>query len=337
MLSQLAWVYGHGVAARNYLYDRGIFDVHDLGVRAISVGNITVGGTGKTPLVAYVARLLAEQGEKVCILTRGYGREDESKRILVSDRERILVRADTGGDEPVELANKLLGEAIVIADADRVGAAEWARRKFGLTAFVLDDGFQHRKVKRDVDIVCVDATDPFGGGRLLPAGRLRERVTNLARADVIVITRVEQVNDVSDLRSRISDIAPGATIVECRTHLTKIREMTEPNNGLDPNVLSVRSYFAFCGLGSPNNFFHLLRQNSIDPAGTRSFRDHHPYTQEEIEDIEQNARRSGANALITTAKDVVKLWGLDPTLPCDVAEIDVKIDDADRFKRALSR
>src|SRR3569832_2355237 len=156
MLTVLAWIYGRGLALRNYLYDKGVFEVHDLGARVICVGNITVGGTGKTPLVEYIGHRLAEQGEKVCVLTRGYGREDEGKRVLVSDGESVLVDAAIGGDEQVDLAHELLGHGVVVAGADRVGAAEWARRKFGVTAFVQDDGFQHRKVKRDLDIVCVD-------------------------------------------------------------------------------------------------------------------------------------------------------------------------------------
>jgi len=276
MLPLLAWIYGRGIALRNYLYDRGIFEVHDLGARAISVGNITVGGTGKTPLVAHVARELAARGETVCILTRGYGREDEQSRVLVSDGKTVLVDAAVGGDEPVELATKLLGKAIVIADADRVGAAEWAKRKFGVTAFVLDDGFQHRKVKRDIDIVCVDATNPFGGNRLLPPGRLREPVENLSRADVVVVTRVEQAENIPELRSRIADIACGASVLVCRTRLAELRalspELTQQKGSIE------RRAFAFCGLGNPQNFFNLLLQNAVAIVGTEAFRDHQHYS-----------------------------------------------------------
>jgi tetraacyldisaccharide 4'-kinase len=334
MLSLLARIYGRGVTVRNYLYDKGILDVHDLGARTISIGNITVGGTGKTPLVAYVARQLAARGEKVCILTRGYGREDESKRVLVSDGERVFADARAGGDEPVELATKLLGKAIVVADADRVGAAEWARRKFGVTAFVLDDGFQHRKVQRDVDIVCVDATDRFGGRKLLPAGRLREPVENLARANVVVITRVEQVDDISDLRSHISDIAPNATAIECRTRLSEIRPITaeSPRRRDDQQIPELSkllggSFLAFGGLGNPESFFTLLEQNHIKVTGSHAFPDHGRYTQSDIHDIERQARESSSDALITTAKDAVKLADLRFSLPCYVADIEIELDD----------
>ena len=185
MLSLLAAIYGKITDLRNRLYDRGVLDTFDLGAATCSIGNVTTGGTGKTPMVAYVAELLASRGETVCILTRGYGRMDPRERVLVSDGKDILADAATAGDEPIELARKLLGKAIIIADADRVSAAEWAKRKFGVTAFILDDAFQHRRAVRDVDIVCVDATNPFGGGKMLPAGRLRESVNGLDRADII--------------------------------------------------------------------------------------------------------------------------------------------------------
>ncbi len=195
------------------------------GARTISIGNITTGGTGKTPLVAYIANLLAERGEKVCILTRGYGRKTPSKRVLVSDGLRMLATPEESGDEPFELAQNLFGKAIVIADADRVAAAEWAKRKFGITVFVLDDGFQHRRAVRDVDIVCIDATNPFGGGRMLPAGRLREPLINLRRADAIVITRANLVDDISDLKSEISNFNSDAPVFSSITTITDIVDL----------------------------------------------------------------------------------------------------------------
>ena len=143
-------LYGRVADLRNSMYDRGTLKSYDLGARTISIGNITMGGTGKTPLVAYVAELLADNGEKVCVLTRGYGRRNENERVLVSDGNAALVDAETGGDEPVELAQKLLGKAVVVADADRVATARWANEEFEITSFVLDDGFQHRHEEGDV-------------------------------------------------------------------------------------------------------------------------------------------------------------------------------------------
>ncbi|HTH50786.1 MAG TPA: tetraacyldisaccharide 4'-kinase [Pyrinomonadaceae bacterium] len=325
----LAKIYGAVISLRNYFYDENLFQVHDLGARTISVGNITTGGTGKTPLVAYIASHLAERGEKVCILTRGYGREDEGRRVLVSDGHHVLVDAAHGGDEPVELARKLLGKAIVIADADRVAAAEWASRKFGLTAFVLDDAFQHRKAKRDLDIVCIDATDPFGGDKLLPAGKLRESQASLARADILVITRVEQAGDISDLRSQISDLAPAAAVFESRTVISRIGSLDGRNFDASQPV------FAFCGLGNPQSFFSLLESSDWRLAGTRALRDHHVYTQGDIDEINGEASKNGATVLVTTGKDAVKLVGLKFELPVHIAEIDIRLDRESDFAELI--
>ena len=316
---------------RNGLYDKGVFETHDLGAYVISIGNITTGGTGKTPLVSYVAEILAERGETVCILTRGYGRKDSKKRVLVSDGSTIFSNPTNSGDEPFELAQKLLGKAIVIADADRVSAAEWAKRKFGVTAFVLDDGFQHRRAGRGVDIVCVDATNPGGytqagslrSGEVLPAGRLREPITNLKRADVVVITRADLVDDISNLRSEILDLNPEATIFAATNKIVNLAEL----NG--------RRIFAFCGLGNPENFYEQLRREGINVVGTKTFPDHHQYTQKDIERIESEARACGAETLVTTAKDDVKLYDLKFEMQRDVIRIEVEIDDPVAFAALL--
>lgn len=331
MLSVLSKIYARVMDVRNRLYDKGVFGTHDLGARTISVGNITTGGTGKTPLVAYVASILAERGETVCILTRGYGRKEASKRVLVSDENEVLADVSVAGDEPFELAQKLLGKAIVIADADRVGAAEWAKRKFGVTAFVLDDGFQHRRAGRDVDIVCVDATNPPGNGqagslrsgRMLPAGRLREPLLNLRRADIVVITRADLVDDISNLRSEISDIAPDAKTFAVESRF------------VDTGDLVGNRVFTFCGLGNPESFYEQLRREKVDICGTRSFADHHFYTQRDIDTIELSARASGAEILVTTAKDSVKLSDLKFEMPYVVAEIEAWIDDPSEFAALL--
>lgn len=335
MLSLLGSIYEKIVDVRNYLYDKGVFDTFDLGARTISIGNITAGGTGKTPLVAFVASLLAERGEKVCILTRGYGREDAANRVLVSNGTNVLAGVRESGDEPFELANKLLGKAIVIADADRVAAAEWAKRRFGVTVFLLDDGLQHRKAKRDVDIVCIDATNPFGGGKMLPAGRLREPLHNLSRADIVVITRADLVSTqtISNLRSEISNWNSSAPIFEISNSLMGFRELHSTD--LSTTILTGKNVYAFCALGNPESFFKMLTNAGLDIREDWAVEDHYLFSQLDVDLIESDAQGHLCEALVVTAKDAVKLEGLNFETPCYVAEIEIKIDDDITFGKLL--
>lgn len=337
MLSLLGYIYGKVADFRNTLYDKGVFEVFDLGAPVISVGNLTAGGTGKTPLVAYIANILAERGETVCILTRGYGRKDPKKRVVVTDGKRILTDAEHAGDEPFELAEKLLGKVIIIADADRVSAGEWAKRKFGVTTFILDDGFQHRKVKRDLDIVCIDATDPFGGGKMLPAGRLREDKAGLGRADVVIITRANIGSGIAVLRSGIADLNPEAAIFRSETAISGVVELEafHARTHKSQNEIKESKVFAFCGIGNPEIFFKQLWQDGFEAAGTKAFRDHYHYSQDDINEIEKQARDAAADVLLTTAKDAVKLQELRFALPCYVVEIEMVIDDEERFSSLL--
>jgi len=319
-------LYSKVANVRNSMYDRGTLKSYDLGARTISIGNITTGGTGKTPLVEYVSGLLADNGEKVCVLTRGYGRRNENHRVLVSDGERVCVDAETGGDEPVELAQKLLGRALVLADADRVSAAHWAIEQFGITAFVLDDGFQHRAAKRDLDLVCIDATDPFGARSML-----REPVSSLNRADAIIITRADLAENVGVLRTQLRQNNEQAPFFISRTQSIEIFSPAYRSQAIDRQW----PFFAFCGVGNPAAFFELLRANNIETVGTKAFRDHHRYTQKDLDDVATTAAASGADALITTGKDAVKVKDLNLKIPCYVAEAEIVIDEADEFKRLL--
>jgi tetraacyldisaccharide 4'-kinase len=333
-LSPLGWLYGVGSSFRNALYDRGIFRSHSLGARTISIGNLTAGGTGKTPLVALVAGRLAENREKVCILTRGYGRENPAERVVVSDGQNILADARAGGDEPVELAEKLIGKAIVIADRDRVAAARWAIQEFSPTVFVLDDGFQHRRAERDLDIVCIDATDPFGGGRSLPAGRLRERPSNLDRADAAVLTRAELADDLAALEWQVRQLAPKIEIFHASYRTREFKEIGSQNT-IDIAELRRSAAFAFCGLGDPKNFFAQLEREGVRLVGRKAFPDHHAYTADDVRSVEASARSAGAEVLITTAKDAVRLDTSRLELKYLVAEIDVRITDDDRFRHLI--
>jgi len=347
-----AWLYGKINNFRNALYEKGVFKSFSLGAPAVSIGNITAGGTGKTPLVVFVAEVLAEKGEKVCILTRGYGRENPNRRILVSDGERVLADVKTAGDEPFEIAQKLLGKALVVADADRTAAARWAREKFDVTAFVLDDAFQHRRAKRDLDIVCIDATNPFGSGKIF----LREPLENLKRAGAIVITRANLVEDIENLKSQISKFNPDCPIFTAKnkiSNLTELREFnakTQIRKYAEENELRITNYelreatdhrptlratdnfFAFCALGNPNNFFEQLRREDFNLISTQEFPDHHFYTQKDVEKLEEKAVGSGAEIFLTTAKDAVKLKDLQFNLPCFAATSRLIFDDEKKLR-----
>lgn len=325
---------------RNRLYDRGIFRSYSLGCKTISIGNLTAGGTGKTPLVALVVEILSESGEKVCVLTRGYGRKNAKDRVLVSDSKQVLADAVEGGDEPVELARKLLGKAVVIADADRVSAAKWAREKFGITAFVLDDGFQHRRAKRDLDIVCIDATNPCGNGRILPAGTLRESFKELKRAGAIVITRTNLVESTGKLIERLRRRNPDAPIHEAATRVCRVTDLKDfaekkLTTGTGEHHIPDMELYAFCGLGNPDNFRRQLEIENFPVKGFRSFADHHWYVRADVESLEKEAAHAGAKALITTAKDAVKLNGLTFEMPLFVAEAEVIVNDKYAFRKLI--
>ena len=329
----LSWIYKNVTTARNLLFDRGVLKSARLGAPVISVGNITVGGTGKTPLVALIAEMLSDQGLRVCVLTRGYGRRDPGKRVLVSDGSpgALPVSADEAGDEPAELARKLAGKAVIVADADRNGAGQWALEAFGIDVFVLDDGFQHRQLQRDLDIVCIDATNPFGNFKTLPFGILRERAASLGRADLIVITRANLVSDdaVSTVKARVNELAPDTPVLVSRNEFGGLKPLHLPSEPDKPA-------FAFCALGNPGNFFDQLTAEKFDIRGTRRFPDHHRYTQNDADDLFSAATASGAEILITTAKDAVKLESLTLSLPCLVAENTLSFNDGNRLREMIS-
>ncbi|HVE58108.1 MAG TPA: tetraacyldisaccharide 4'-kinase [Pyrinomonadaceae bacterium] len=340
----LSWLYGKITNIRNSLYERGVLKTFPLGAAAISIGNITVGGTGKTPLVAFVAEILAEQGEKVCILTRGYGRENPRERVLVSDGEKILADVKKAGDEPFELANKLLGKAIVVADASRVAAAKWAKEKFKITAFVLDDAFQHRRANRDLDIVLLDATNPFGNSKTLPFGILREPLANLKRADLIVITRANLVENIADLKLQITNLNPNCPIFTAENKISNLTQLEEFHVAeaqssqritTDHRPPTTDHYFAFCALGNPDNFFEQLKKEEFNLVATKKFPDHHRYTQAEVEKLETEAKQTGAEILLTTAKDAVKLTNLKFKLPCFIIENRLVFDDEKKLREMI--
>jgi len=333
VLPPLSILYGAVTRTRLSLYRRGTFHTTRLERPVISVGNITTGGTGKTPLVEWVARTVAATGKKVCILTRGYGRKDPHLQVIVSDGYGVLASPNEAGDEPYLLATRLVGLAAVISSADRIAAGQEAIKDFGTDCFVLDDGFQHLRIARDLNIVTVDATNPWGGGKLLPYGRLRETPDSLSRADCVVITRCDQVRDLENLRSDICRLTGERPIFHSRMRTARVSPL---KNGSDALPSSAR-VGAFCAVGNPNSFFEHVRRAGYELALQKSFPDHHVYSQEEIDSLIRAARSVGASALITTAKDAVKLRTLSFTLPCYVLEIEIDIEGAEELARLIVR
>ncbi len=334
LLAPFGAFYGAVTRARLALYRMGALATRKVEVPVISVGNITTGGTGKTPLVAWIARAVALEGRRVCVLTRGYGRANPRERVLVSDGERIRAGASEGGDEPRLLAEMLQGVAAVVSDADRFAAARWSLQNLGSEVFILDDGFQHMRLARDLDILTVDATDPWGGKQLLPRGRLREPLSELKRADCIVITRANQASGANALRAEIERRSKVRTVILSRARTSNIRLLySTAENARDekpPHIEAaslVQPVAAFCAIGNPQTFFKHLCDDGHDLIYTRAFRDHHLYTQGDITSLCREAKAQGAQLLLTTAKDAVKLGSFGFEIACYVVEIDLEFDD----------
>jgi len=327
--------------SREYFYRRGLLSSHHLPGYVISIGNLTTGGTGKTPLVIHAARILHDAGEKVCVLTRGYGRANAREQLVVSDGENVIDDVRLSGDEAMEIALKLRGIACVIANSDRVAAARFAREKFQTTTFLLDDGFQHFRVKRDLDIVCVDAMNPFGNRKLLPLGILRESPEKLKRADAVVITRSDLVEDLSELENEITRLNSSIKRFRVKNELKTLSDLRDFCKGKAPELIKENDaqettrYFAFCAIGNPASFFEGIRKRGYSIAGQRSFRDHSFYSEEILKQIENEARNCNADALLTTAKDAVKISLNEIRFPCYVAEIDLRMDNSDEFRKLL--
>ncbi len=350
ILPPLSAVYRAVTRTRLTAYRRGWLSVSQLAAPVISVGNLTTGGTGKTPLVEWVCRIAANKGlgsatselkheatgtsRKVCVLTRGYGRANPQSQVVVSDGTRLLAAPGESGDEPYLLAKNLLGSAAVIANPDRAAAGAWAMKNLGSEVFVLDDGFQHLELSRNLDIVTIDATNPWGGGSLLPYGRLREPRAGLARADCVVITRTEQVADISRMTEEIRRLIPDVPVFFSRMVTSGIR--ASDGSIIDESILRSQRVAAFCGVGNPESFFEHLRREGYSPSLTRAFADHHNYTQADIDGLVKDAKNSGETILLTTAKDALKFSGLDVGLPCYVVNIQIEIDNPANLVELIS-
>ena len=325
LLWPLSLIYGGIAVLRARAYASGVFRQQRLNGAVISVGNLTVGGTGKTPIVLWIAERLLSEGKSVGILTRGYrGRSVTSTKARTDGSPGIL----SISDEAQLLKSRLPDRVLFGIGADRYknGHALAAR---GAKWFVLDDGFQHLRLARSVDIVLIDASMPFGGGRLLPAGRLREPRGALKRADVIVITRSSHAPAVESVVKHCSS----APIFYAHTELDSVRSRS--GSQLPPAELRGKALFAFCGIGNPGAFYSDLREWGFHVVGNKSFRDHHRFTAADIAEIEKEAKKAGASGLICTEKDSFNLPESLPSMDLSVCAISLHVDQEEDFWRTV--
>jgi len=315
LLTVAAQVYSIVLRVRNFLYSKGWLTVHRANAIVISIGNITTGGTGKTPLVIWLCNLLRQKNVPCAILTRGYktrrafprprsGQACVMRRAKNIRNTQYAIR-DTEIDEPAILAESC-PEAQVIVNPDRVAGAAEAVSKFGAKVLIMDDGFQHRRLARDLDIVTIDATQPFGYGKLLPAGLLREPIAALKRADAVVITRCDQISedDLTQLEEKLRAIKPD--IIVARSIHGPVCAKSVENKEISVEYLKDKKVFAFCGIGNPDAFFKTIKGLGSELIGSKIYNDHHHYTKACLADIYEQAGRLKADLILTTQKDWTK-------------------------------
>ncbi len=330
-LSRLSNLYGRAVALRAKWYASGRISSRALPRPSISVGNLTFGGTGKTPFTEFLARRFRFEGRCPAILSRGYGRRSRGV-VVVSAGEGPLVSPEEGGDEPVAMAMSTSGVVIVVGER----RAEAARRAADLGAdlFILDDGFQHLSVSRDVNLLLLDARDPFGGGRLPPGGRLREPIAALARADAIVFTRVDRGAPAAEALEAIAQLHPSVPRFHARIRPSGLRD--EAGAPVDAETLSDRRCLAVCGVASSPEFAATLADLGLAAEERLEFRDHQRYRERHVARIRNAAERAGASFVVTTEKDAVKLAGRLP-LPLLTVRLSVEVAEPDFFGFLASR
>ena len=331
-LRPLAVLYGAAVEARLTAYRRGLLPVRRASRPVLSVGNVAAGGTGKTPFVRWLAGELLARGERPAILTRGYRRKSRGT-VVVSNGSGAVASVSESGDEAAVLA-RALPTVPVVADARRVRGARAAEALApDIALHLLDDGFSHVGLARDLDVVLLDAAAPEAGGALLPEGRLREPLASLARADLIVVTRSEQA-DVARARALAARYAPGVPVYHATTRVLGVSDPS--GRSVDPADLPGPTLVAIAGLARPESFFATLSALGITPAASLPFRDHDAFSATALGRIERAAEESGATAVIATEKDGVKLEGR-LALPLYRVAVDMPVVEPGFVAEALAR
>lgn len=313
---------------RALLYKTGIFSTVNLPRPVISIGNISVGGTGKTPVTAYVARLLLEQNLRVAVLSRGYGGSLEGETVLVSDGNTVMLTAQECGDEPFLLAATIPG-LIVVIGTDRYAAGALAMKQLSPDVFLLDDGFQHLRLQRDLNILLVDYAHPFGNGWTLPAGLLREPKSAASRADLVIHTRCPEVTNV---RYPL----PGKTNIAAH-HLLHNLVPFRGGSEIALHKLGEKRVLAFAAIAEPHTFFDALQSDGLQLIKSIPFPDHSYYTELRVKEIMAAVRSNNIDCVITTAKDAVKLDGISNELAeiIYIATLEISLTDADELQEKV--
>jgi len=287
---------------RNLLFDSGIIKIYKYNIPIISVGNITAGGTGKTPFILYLIEKLNQHFKNIVVVSRGYGRDSKGLQI-VSDGKRNIVGADIGGDEPVLIASKFPNIPVIVSE-ERYKGIERAIEDFDAKLILLDDAFQHRHVARDCDIVLVDANQPVHKDNILPLGKLREKKINLNRADIIVITKMR---DKIETEIQVDYYKNFSAELYLSFYLNSNIKYVNSNSEELPNEFRKGSFIAFAGIANPEIFFKNVQDIGLKISESIINRDHVKYTSLEINKILETANKQNCNNLITTEKDLVKL------------------------------
>jgi len=326
-LYAMSIIYGVGLRLRQNFYKRNILRSNRLPCVVISVGNLTVGGTGKTPMTMLVAKRIQRLGYKVVVMSRGYKGRAEKNGGIVSDGRTIFMGAETAGDEPYMMAKRLENVPVVVG-RNRFKTGMLAAKKFVPDVLVLDDAFQHLRLVRDIDLVLLDCRRPFGNQHILPRGLLREPIDALERSDAFILTRSDLVPRVekTSLLAKLEGILPGKAIF-CTFYVSSIQKVVAGVGGKTGGTngslskcgtasLRGRHVFAFSGLADNQDFLRTVPNFKCVVTGALKFPDHHPYSERDLDNIVQSAKRSKADCLVTTEKDYVRIahriaWPMD--------------------------
>ena len=306
-LAAAAAAYRAALAARSASFRIGLFSTHHLPVPVISIGNVTVGGSGKTPLAETVALALAEMGARPAVISRGYGRRSRGVRI-VADGSGVLLRADEGGDEPVLLAERLPGIPVVVGE-NRFEAGAVALGRCGAGSLVLDDGFQHKTLAKDLELVAVSGRQPWGSGRLFPRGSLREPLSAFRRADIVVVTNAATSAVTSDIAHVLRRKGSRAVVLSGSYQATALRRDERSES---PQALAGRRVLVLAGLAAPEGFVATADGLGAEVVGLAEFPDHYWYSAGDLARVATLARDKGAEAVLTTEKDWVRIRDIPP-------------------------